>query len=82
MKPIKVKIEINVETSIDGKPANELLQDIADLCHKRLDYSTSKEEECETLYEDNEYEALYEVMNNRISNLEGALGRILAILED
>lgn len=82
MKPIKVKIDINVETSIDGKPANELLQDIADLCHKRLEDSTSKEEKCETLYEDNEYEALYEVMNNRISKLEGALCRILDILED
>lgn len=82
MKHIKMKIETNVETSIDGKPVNELLQDIADLCHERLEYSTSKEEECEKLYEDNEYEAFYEKMNCRISKLEGALCRILDMLED
>lgn len=34
MKHVTVKIETSVETSIDGKPVNELLKGIADLCHK------------------------------------------------
>lgn len=42
MKQIKVKIETTVETTLGGKPVNELLKDIADLCHERLEYSTSK----------------------------------------
>lgn len=82
MKHIKVKIETNVETSIDGKPVNELLQDIAGLCHERLEYSTSKEEECEMLYEDQRYEEVYDKMSDRVSVLEGAICRILDMLED
>lgn len=44
MKQVKVKIETTVETMLGDKPVNELLKDIADLCHERLEYSTSKQE--------------------------------------
>lgn len=51
MKQVKVKIETTVETMLGDKPVNELLVDIADICHTSLEYSTSKNEGCETLYE-------------------------------
>lgn len=82
MKQIKVKIETSVETTLGGKPVNECLSDISSLCHERLEYSTSKNEECETLYEDNKYEEVYSIMEDRISMLEGALCNILDLLED
>lgn len=78
MKQIKVKIE----TTLGGKPVNELLKDIADLCHERLEYSTSKNEGCEMLYEDQEYEDYRNDMEDRVSVLEGALCQILDLLED
>ena len=56
MKQVKVKIETTVETMLGDKPVNELLGDIADICHTSLEYSTSKNEGCETLYKDQEYE--------------------------
>ena len=82
MKQVKVKIETSVETTIDGKPVNEILKEIADLCHDRLEYSTSKNEGCEKLYEDKEYEDYRNDMEDRVSVLEGALCRILDLLED
>lgn len=42
MKQVKVKIETTVETMLGDKPVNELLGDIADICHTSLEYSTSK----------------------------------------
>lgn len=42
MKQVKVKIETSVETMLGDKPVNELLKDIANLCHERLKYLTSK----------------------------------------
>lgn len=78
MKQVKVKIE----TTLGGKPVNELLKDIADLCHERLRYSTSKNEGCEMLYEDQEYEDYRNDMEDRVSVLEGALCQILDLLED
>lgn len=36
MKKVKVKIETEVETMLGDKPVNELLKDIADLCHEGL----------------------------------------------
>ena len=78
MKQVKVKIE----TTLGGKPVNELLKDIADLCHERLEYSTSKNEGCEILYEDQEYEDYRNDMEDRVSVLEGALCQILDLLED
>ena len=59
MKQVKVKVETIVETMIGDKPVNEVLGDIADICHTSLEYSTSKNEGCETLYEDQEYEDNY-----------------------
>ena len=56
MKQVKVKIETTVETMLGDKPVNEFLGDIADICHTSLEYSTSKHEGCETLYQDGEYE--------------------------
>lgn len=56
MKQVKIKIETTVEATLGDKPVNDLLKDIADLCHKTLKYSTSKEKGCEMLYEDQEYE--------------------------
>ena len=82
MKQVKVKIETSVETTLGDKPVNELLKDIADLCHERLEYSSSKNEGCETLYEDGEYEDYRNDMEDRVSVLEGALCRILGLLED
>lgn len=82
MKQVKLKIETTVEAMIGDKPVNELLNDIAKLCHERLEYSTSKQEGCETLYEDQEYEDYRNDMEDRVSVLEGTLCRILDILED
>lgn len=42
MKQVKLKIETTVEAMLGDKPVNELLKDITDLCHERLEYSTSK----------------------------------------
>jgi hypothetical protein len=82
MKRVKVKIETTVETMLGDKPVNELLGDIADICHTSLEYSTSKNEGCETLYEDQEYEDYRNDMEDRVSVLEGAFCRILDLLED
>ena len=51
MKRVKVKIETSVETMLGDKPVNEFLSDVADICHTSLEYSTSKNEGCEKLYE-------------------------------
>lgn len=82
MKQVKVKIETTVETMLDDKPVNEFLVDVADICHTSLEYSTSKHEGCETLYEDGKYEDYRNDMEDRMSVLEGALCRILDLLED
>lgn len=82
MKRVKVKIETTVETMLGDKPVNELLGDIADIYHTSLEYSTSKNEGCETLYKDQEYEDYRNDMEDRISVLEGAICRILELLED
>lgn len=79
---MKIKIETSVEATLGDKPVNELLKDIAKLCHKRLQYSTSKNEGCEMLYEDQEYEDYRNDMEDRVSVLEGALCHILDLLED
>lgn len=82
MKQVKIKIETSVETTLGGKSVNELLKDIVDLCHKTLKYSTSKEEGCEMLYEDQEYEDYKNDMEDRVTVLENALNSILEQLED
>lgn len=82
MEQIKVKIETSVETTLGGRPVNELIRDIADLCREKLQYSTSKEEKCEMLYEDAQYEDYCNAMEERVSTLESALSQILNILED
>lgn len=79
---MKIKIETSVEATLGDKPVNELLKDIAKLCHERLQYSTSKNEGCEMLYEDQEYEDYRNDMEDRVSVLEGALCHILDLLED
>lgn len=48
------------------KSVNEVLGDIADICHESLEYSTSKGEGCEMLYEDGEYEDYRNEMENRV----------------
>ena len=82
MKQVKIKIETNVEATLGDKPVNELLKDIAKLCHERLQYSTSKNEGCETLYEDQEYEDYRNDMEDRVSVLESAICKILNLLEN
>lgn len=82
MKQVKVKIETSVEATLGDKPVNELLKDIADLCHERLEYSTSKDEGCEKLYENGEYEDYRNDMADRVTVLEGAICRILDLLKD
>lgn len=82
MKKVKVKIETEVETMLGDKPVNELLKDIADLCHEGLQHSTSKAQGCEMLYEDQEYEDYRNDMEDRVTFLEGALCCILDLLED
>lgn len=82
MKQVKIKIETSVEATLGDKPVNELLKDIAKLCHERLQYSTSKNEGCEMLYEDQEYEDYRNDMEDRVSVLEGALCQILDLLDD
>ena len=58
------------------------MKDIADLCHKTLKYSTSKEKGCEMLYEDQEYEDYRNDMEDRVTTLEGAIYQILDLLEN
>lgn len=82
MKQVKVKIETSVETMLGDKPVNELLKDIVNLCHERLKYSTSKNEGCEMLYEDGEYEDYRIDMEDRVATLESALYQILDLLEN
>ncbi|MFR5893105.1 MAG: hypothetical protein ACLUGY_01505 [Phocaeicola massiliensis] len=82
MKPVKIKIETTVEATLGDKPVNDLLKDIADLCHKTLKYSTSKEKGCEMLYEDQEYEDYRNDMEDRVTTLEGAIYQILDLLEN
>lgn len=82
MKQVKVKIETTVETMLGDKPVNEFLGDVADICHTSLEYSTSKHEGCEKLYQDGEYEDYRNDMADRVTVLEGALYRILDLLED
>lgn len=82
MKQVKLKIETTVEAMLGDKPVNELLKDIIDLCHERLEYSTSKNDGCEMLYEDQEYEDYRNDMEDRVSVLEGALCQILDMLGD
>lgn len=54
MKKVEIVTKTSIEVNIGGKPVSELLKDIANLCHERLEYSTSKNEGCEMLYEDQE----------------------------
>lgn len=82
MKPVKIKIETTVEATLGDKPVNDLLKDIADLCHKTLKYSTSKEKGCEMLYENQEYEDYKNDMEDRVTVLENALNSILEQLGD
>mgnify|MGYP001126442068 CR=1 FL=1 len=82
MKQVKVKIETTVETMLGDKPVNEFLGDVADICHTSLEYSTSKNEGCEMLYENGEYEDYRNDMADRVTVLEGAICRILYLLED
>lgn len=82
MKQVKVKIETTVETMLGDKPVNELLGDIADICHTSLEYSSSKDEGCNTLYEDVEIEDYKVDMEDRVATLESALYQILDLLED
>ena len=82
MKRVKVKIETSVEIMLGDKPVNEVLSDVTDICHTSLQYSTSKNEGCEMLYEDQEYEDYINDMEDRVSVLEGALCHILDLLED
>lgn len=82
MKLLKVEVDISADARLDDKPVNEILGDITDICHTSLEYSTSKNEGCEALYEDQEYEDYRNDMEDRVSVLEGALCRILDLLED
>lgn len=82
MKQVKVKIETTVETMLGDKPVNEVLDDVADICHTSLEYSTSKKEGCEMLYENGEHEDYRNDMEDRVSVLEGALCQILDLLDD
>lgn len=82
MKKIEITTKTSIEVTLGGKPVNELLCDIADICHTSLEYSTSKNEGCEELYEDQEYEDYRNDMEDRVSTLEGTLCRILDLLED
>lgn len=82
MKKIEITTKTSIEVTLGGKPVNELLGDIADICHTSLEYSTSKNEKCEELYEDQVYEDYRNNMEDRVSTLEGTLCRILDLLED
>jgi hypothetical protein len=82
MKKVEIVTKTSVEVNLGGKPVNEFLGDITDICHTSLEYSTSKNEGCETLYEDGEYEDYRNDMEDRVSVLEGALCQILDLLED
>lgn len=82
MKRVEIVTKTSVEVNIDGKPVSELLSDIAKLCHEGLRYSTSKQEGCEMLYEDGEYDDYRNDMEYRVSFLEGILCEVLEELGD
>lgn len=82
MKKVQIVTKTSVEVNLGGKLVNEFLGDITDICHTSLEYSTSKNEGCEILYEDQEYEDYRNDMEDRVSVLEGALCQILDLLED
>ncbi len=82
MKKIEIVTKTNVEINIGGQPVSEILGDIAEICHTSLRYSTSKDEGCEKLYEDQEYEDYRNDMEDRVTTLESALYQILDLLED
>lgn len=82
MKRVEIVTKTSVEVNIGGKPVNELLGDIADICHVNLEYSTSKNELCSSLYEEKRFQAAYNTAIDRVSALEGAICQILDLLED
>lgn len=82
MKKVETKISTTVEVTVGGESVNEVLNNISSICHKSIEYSSSKDEGCNTLYEDQEYEDYRNDMEDRISVLEGAICRILELLED
>lgn len=82
MEIVQYKISTSVEATLKGKPVDTTLHEICNLCHSYLEWSSSKESECEKVYEDKEYEKLYDIMLNRIDTLEGALCQVLKILEE
>lgn len=82
MKKVETKISTTVEVTVGGESVNEVLNNISSICHKSIEYSSSKDEGCNTLYEDQEYEDYRNDMEDRVSVLEGALCRILDLLED
>lgn len=82
MKKIEVVTKTSVEINIGGQPVSEIFGDIAEICHTSLRYSTSKNEGCEELYEDQEYEDYRNDMEDRVTTLESALYQILDLLED
>lgn len=82
MKRVEIVTKTSVEVNLGGKPVNEFLGDIADICHTTIEYSSSKDKGCETLYEDGEYEDYKNDMEDRVATLESAIYRILDLLED
>lgn len=82
MKKVEIVTKTSVEVNIGGKPVNSYLSQIANLCHDSLELSTSKQEEYETLYEDNMFEEACSNLENRVSILESAICEILNYLED
>lgn len=72
----KVKpVEVDIITS-DGKGINDVIQEICDICHDGLEYSSI---ECSEIDEHEEYNTKYEEI---IEVLEGKLCRILDLLGD
>nr|DAI56918.1 MAG TPA: hypothetical protein [Caudoviricetes sp.] len=82
MKKVETKISTTVEVTVGGKSVNEVLNNISSICHKSIEYSSSKDEGCNTLYEDGELEDYKVDMEDRVATLESALYQILDLLED
>lgn len=82
MKNVHFEIKTIVEAMIGQKTIDELLREVASICHEGLEETTSKTEFYESLYEKGKTDELYKELTDVVSTLEGKLCRILDLLGD
>lgn len=78
----EIKTNLNVETFINGKPTNDVIEEICDICHSGLMDSTYENMEIDELIDDLKYEECIDKLMNKKELLESVLCRILNLLGD